>query len=103
MVKVVQMTLCAIVLIAAVGCQTVPCTFAPFASYGKQPEQSGEWQVGMGMSFTLGGNGHVTPVPSTPSLPSRVSLSSSTSSSTSSSSTQSQSQTQDQFHHTNPD
>lgn len=64
--------------VALSGCQSVPVTFAPFAGYGGQAdgfkgagsEYTNSWQVGVGASFTLGGQGgYVTPVPGHAPLP----------------------------------
>ena len=67
------------VLVASIGCQSTPVTFAPYAGYGGYADGlhrgdfnggNNTWQVGIGASFTLGGSReYVTPVPGHPSLP----------------------------------
>lgn len=67
------------VVVASVGCQATPVTFAPYVGYGGYADglHRGEfgggnnmWQAGVGASFTLGGSReYVTPVPGHPSLP----------------------------------
>lgn len=69
--------------VCLIGCNAVPVTFAPYAGYGGSSGDAhgdfnnspNQWHAGIGMSFTLGGNGgYVTPVPSHPGLASNVNV-----------------------------
>lgn len=94
------------VLVASVGCQATPVTFAPYAGYGGYADgtRRGDfnggnnmWQVGIGASFTLGGSReYAMPVPGHPSLPSAPSQIN-----VNNSATQTQSQDQNHNNHHN--
>ena len=78
----------AMLVVSVVGCQGMPVTMSPFASYGgngidypNRNDQNHQWQVGFAASFVLGGNGAVANAVPTPSLPSQVKVNNGSSSS----------------------
>ena len=86
--SVLGVLMLAVMVFGVIGCNAMPVTMTPFASYGgngidypNRNDQNHQWQVGMAASFVLGGNGAVANAVSTPALPSTVRVNNGSSSS----------------------
>lgn len=92
---VLALLLVAVFGLSLVGCEAMPVTMTPYASYGGQGIDYGpgatrsdpnhQWQVGMSASFVLGARGVVANAVPTPSLPSNINVNNSASNSNSNS------------------
>lgn len=91
-----HLTLALVALVAVfglVGCEAMPVTMSPYASYGGsgidygpgngRSDPNHQWQVGMAASFVLGARGVVANAVPTPSLPSNINVSNANSASNS--------------------
>lgn len=81
-----------VLVVSSIGCQAMPVTMSPFASYGGngidysggRNDPNHQWQVGVAASFVLGGNGAVANAVPAPALPSQVRVNGGSSSATNS-------------------
>ena len=86
---VLALLMLGVLVVSSIGCEAMPVTMTPYASYGgsgidygyssTRQDPSHQWQVGASASFVLGARGVVANAVPTPSLPSNINVNNSAS------------------------